>query len=110
MNSGRRPCGSHNRLARRGMVLLAVAAPFGMNDGVAEAADDDSARTRRLEQIEERTESFANAMLDLSVAMREIRSMHTDDGAPAESPPSTVAAKAKARKPKSKTRPKGKAA
>ncbi len=46
----------------------------------------------------------------LSVAMREIRSMHTDDGGPAESEPSTVAAKAKARKPKSKTRSKGKAA
>jgi glutamate dehydrogenase len=46
----------------------------------------------------------------LSVAMREIRSMQSDDGAPAESEPSTVAAKAKARKPKSKTRSKGKAA
>jgi glutamate dehydrogenase len=46
----------------------------------------------------------------LSVAMREIRSMHTDDDAPAESQPSTVSAKAKTRKPKSKTRSKGKAA
>jgi hypothetical protein len=46
----------------------------------------------------------------LSVAMREIRSMQSDDGAPAESEPSTVAAKAKARKPKSKTRSTGKAA
>jgi glutamate dehydrogenase len=46
----------------------------------------------------------------LSVAMREIRSMQSDDGAPAESEPSTVAAKAKARKPRSKTRSKGKAA
>ena len=46
----------------------------------------------------------------LSVAMREIRSMHADDDAEAESQPSTVAAKPKARKPKSKIKPKGEVA
>ncbi len=48
----------------------------------------------------------------LSVAMREIRSMHADDDAPAESQPSTMAAKPKAGKSKSKAggRRKGRAA
>jgi glutamate dehydrogenase len=46
----------------------------------------------------------------LSVAMREIRGMHAGDDAPAEPEPGAVVAKPKARKPKSKTKSKGKAA